>query len=213
VGEAGRRAQGFLSKLGITKSYVFINALLYSVYGNGGSKYVNKPAVKKYRKEWISGILSSGNISAVVTFGQIAKKAWDQYIKDNSIERDITDENIMHPTFPESAGGSKAEIAANTKKMLKQWNGALSRLFPVILTKDIPEVTIAPYGDILLPSDKTDIPSCDLPAGIPRWMYDDDGWATRGYPAKFPSAPTSAEKLLLKRRVINISVPKTIILS
>ena len=33
VGEAGRRVQGFLSKLGITQSYVMLNTFLYSVYG------------------------------------------------------------------------------------------------------------------------------------------------------------------------------------
>src|SRR6266542_693481 len=34
VGEAGRRVQGFLAKLGIVRSYVFINTFLYSVYGS-----------------------------------------------------------------------------------------------------------------------------------------------------------------------------------
>src|SRR6476620_12118752 len=34
VGEAGRRIQGLLAKLGITRSYVFINTYLYSVYGS-----------------------------------------------------------------------------------------------------------------------------------------------------------------------------------
>src|SRR6201987_1166302 len=36
VGEAGQRAQGFLAKLGITKSYVMINTFLFSVFGQGG---------------------------------------------------------------------------------------------------------------------------------------------------------------------------------
>ena len=36
VGEAGQRMQGLLAKLGITRSYVLINAFLYSVYGQGG---------------------------------------------------------------------------------------------------------------------------------------------------------------------------------
>ena len=36
VGEAGQRAQGLLARLGITRSYVFINTFLYSVYGQGG---------------------------------------------------------------------------------------------------------------------------------------------------------------------------------
>lgn len=35
VGEAGQRVQGFLCKIGIDRSYVIINAFLYSVYGSG----------------------------------------------------------------------------------------------------------------------------------------------------------------------------------
>ena len=33
VGEAGQRTQGFLARLGITRSYVMVNTYLYSVYG------------------------------------------------------------------------------------------------------------------------------------------------------------------------------------
>jgi uracil-DNA glycosylase len=44
VGEAGRRVQGLLAKLGITRSYVMINALLYCVYGSGGAKYADDRA-------------------------------------------------------------------------------------------------------------------------------------------------------------------------
>ncbi len=36
VGETGRRAQGFLAKVGITTSYVMVNTFLYSVYGQSG---------------------------------------------------------------------------------------------------------------------------------------------------------------------------------
>ena len=38
VGEAGQRVQGFLRKLGIDRSYVMINAFLYSVYGQAGRR-------------------------------------------------------------------------------------------------------------------------------------------------------------------------------
>src|SRR2546421_1605633 len=38
VGEAGQRAQGFLAKLGITKSYVLVNTFLYSVFCQGGGE-------------------------------------------------------------------------------------------------------------------------------------------------------------------------------
>src|SRR4030095_8257965 len=35
VGEAGQRIQGFLTKLGVSRSYVFVNTFLYSVFGQG----------------------------------------------------------------------------------------------------------------------------------------------------------------------------------
>src|SRR5689334_22359581 len=38
VGEAGRRLQGLLGKLGITTSYVLINTFLYSVFGTVKAK-------------------------------------------------------------------------------------------------------------------------------------------------------------------------------
>src|SRR5512147_2105399 len=43
VGEAGRRLQGFLTKLGITTSYVLINTYLYSVYGSVKAKTRRDP--------------------------------------------------------------------------------------------------------------------------------------------------------------------------
>lgn len=56
VGEAGRRIQGLMGKLGILHSYVMLNALLYSVYGSNGMKYVAKPKVAAYRNQWIEAI-------------------------------------------------------------------------------------------------------------------------------------------------------------
>jgi uracil-DNA glycosylase len=199
VGEAGRRVQGFLAKLGITRSYVMINALLYSVFGSGGGKFVDDPPVRDYRNKWIAGILEPGTVQAVITFGGLANKAWTEYTKAEGVPVGIVVEHLTHPTFPESAGGTKAEKAANTKKMLQQWNGALEHLHPAITRKDVP-TPLSLYGEAFVDGDKVDIPSIDLPAGIPRWMYDDDGWARR----------VGAE-LLTKRRNITLTVPKGVI--
>ena len=42
VGEAGQRVQAFLGLLGVVRSYVMVNTLLYSVYGRAG---VSTPAI------------------------------------------------------------------------------------------------------------------------------------------------------------------------
>lgn len=177
-GEAGRRVQGFLGKLGVTTSYVLINALLYSVYGSNGAKYLKKPKVRDYRNEWIKAILGSGNVQAVVAFGGMAHTSWDEYTKVHGAPAGLLVEKLTHPTFPESAGGTAAEKAANTKKMLDQWNKALGRLFGNV-QKDVATPTLVKYGTTLTDGDKADIPSIDLPAGTPSWMFDNDGWARR----------------------------------
>ena len=199
VGEAGRRVQGFVRKLGITRSYVNLNALLYSVYGSGGAKYVDDAAVANYRGQWITGILAPGKVEAVVTFGTMAKKAWQLYVTAHSNAAALTVANLTHPTQPESAGGTAAEKAENTKKLLEQWNAALPSLHSAVAHKDVP-TPLALYGNAFVDADKVDIPSFDLPAGIPLWMYDNDGWARR-------VGETASEK----RANITITVPKGII--
>src|SRR5262245_26834147 len=79
VGAAGMRVQGFLAKLGITRSYVLVNTFLFSVTsGNSGSSWVAKPKIVQYRNAWLDAIFAAkpGTIEAVVTFGALAKKAW-----------------------------------------------------------------------------------------------------------------------------------------
>ena len=56
------------------------------------------------------------------------------------------------------------------------------------------------YGTAFKDTDKTAIPDFDLPAGIPPWMYANDGWAKR--------AGADAKK---KRLNITITVPKGIV--
>jgi len=199
-GEAGRRVQGFLAKLGITESYVLINALLYSVYGSNGAKYVKKPLVSDYRNQWIAGVMAPNKVEAVVTFGGMAKTAWAEYTKVNGVPAGVVVANLTHPTFPESAGGTATEKKANTKKMLTEWNGAIQNLHPAIAHKDEPATPLTLYGDAFLDTDKADIPSMDLPAGTPSWMYDNDGWAKR-----------TGTTALAKRRNITITVPTGII--
>jgi hypothetical protein len=58
VGEAGRRLQGFLAKLGITRSYVLLNTFLYSVYGSVTEAARKHPALIAYRHRWLDALLT-----------------------------------------------------------------------------------------------------------------------------------------------------------
>src|SRR3954469_23717796 len=70
VGEAGQRFQGFLTKLGIDRSYVLVNTFLYSVYGQGGGKkHIGDQLITDYRNRWLDAIAAHNRIEAVITLG------------------------------------------------------------------------------------------------------------------------------------------------
>lgn len=198
VGGAGHRVQGFLAKLGLTRSYVMLNTYVYSVFGQGGgNKHKKNAAIAAYRNRWFDAILPK-KIEGVVAFGQLADLAWQQWRATprggsfNGVFCPVT-----HPTQPESSSkGDKTKHAAAVKKMLQGWNTALAALSPVV-TPDV-VVPFVPYGAAFLPTELPDIFIEDLPAGSPPWMCGNADWARR--------TGTSPE---LKRVTITVTIPKT----
>ncbi len=202
IGTAGRRAQGFVSKLGFNRSYTLINTFLYSVYGQtGGNQHVSDPAITAYRNKWFAAVIANSSLEAVVAFGTLADTAWSKFLADpaNAAAKKLPYQHVPHPTSPEGQGGSAATIAAATKQMLQKWNTAIQALRPQIKHPDVNSAFV-PYGDAFTPADLVQIPRFDFPAGTPTWMCDDDGWATR-------TGATAADK----RRTITVEVPTGII--
>jgi hypothetical protein len=200
VGEAGQRFQGFLTKLGFTRSYVLINTFLYSVYGQGGGqKHAKDANIAAYRNRWLDAILDTSLIEGVVALGGLADGAWQQYLKTASGAKHaaLPYRKITHPTQPDSSSkGDHAKFAAAVKAMLANWNDALAALHPKIANPDVPG-PLVPFGDAFGPGDHVEVPEADLPPGLPRWMRGLDAWATRtGHDADE------------KRRTITITAPK-----
>jgi hypothetical protein len=197
VGEAGQRAQGLLTRLGIDRSYVFINTFLYSVYGHGGgSRHIDDPAITEYRNRWIDAIVADQQIEAIISLGQLADKAYQQWrATPTGAASTAAYVTVRHPTYPESASASgqitKAEAFA---KLCDSWNQLLNQLHPVI-TPDT-AVPLRLYGATITPSDLTAIPAGDLPPGLPDWMCALDAWAKR-----------TGDTAQLKRATITVTVP------
>jgi uracil-DNA glycosylase len=161
VGVAGQRVQGFLAKLGVRRSYVMVNAFLYSVLGQqGGEKHKNDPGIASYRNRWLDALLIGQEIEAVVAFGELAGGAWRKWKatpKGQSFE--VAAVKIPHPTYPESAFNNNEEKRkAATQAMLIKWNAALNTLRTAISHPDEP-TSLVPYGDDFKPSDLQDIPN------------------------------------------------------
>jgi uracil DNA glycosylase superfamily protein len=202
VGEAGRRFQGFMAKCGIDTSYVMINTFLYSVYGqSGGEKHASDAAIAAYREKWIAALLQANQIEAVVSLGSLADAAWTHWLKSaaGKTSPTLAYQHVKHPTWPESSSTSKTVQAKNTAQMLSEWNVAIPILRSAIKHPDA-QRPFVPYGTAFAAADKPDIPSVDLPAGIPDWMRLQDGWATR-------VGATAAAK----RATIQMTVPAGVI--
>jgi hypothetical protein len=196
VGGAGHRLQGFIAKLGLTRSYVMINTFVYSVFGQGGgNKHKNDPAIIAYRNRWFDALLP-GNVKGVVALGQLADLAWQAW-KSTPKGASFTGvyQAVTHPTQPESSSkGDAAKKKAAITKMLQGWNTALGALAPVI-TPDVPTPLVL-NGPAFLPTELPDIPQEDLPAGSPPWMCGNADWARR----------TGADDKL-KRVTITVTIP------
>ena len=180
VGEAGRRVQGFLAKLGIIKSYLMLNTFLYSVYGSTRAQTRRNPKLVGYRNSWLTEIMKSGSIEGVVALGMYADEAWKMW-KDTEEGNNNTVAYVAvtHPTQPESsAGRDKIKRLEATRKMLKNWNKGLQTIAPAIQHPD-KMVGLVLYGDSFEDNDKSEIPERDVPAGLPLWMIKNDGWARR----------------------------------
>lgn len=181
VGTAGRRFQGFLTRLGLDRSYSMINTFAYSVYGQGGgSRNVDDPVIMKYRNRWLDAIVGDQPIEAVLSLGMLAEqsvKLWQATTTSGKAFSGIVT-TMIHPTYPESASASgKITHAAAMARMLTSWNAALDTMSGH-LTPDVPR-PLTPYGTDLAPSDLSVIPERDLPPGLPAWMRSERTWASR----------------------------------
>ncbi len=201
VGEAGQRVQGFLAKLGIDRSYVMINAFLYSMYGSVSAKNRKRPELIDYRHRWLKALLVNQHVEAVIALGILADEAWKTWTSTPEGQlTHVTYVPMTHPTQPESSSnGDKTKLRAATKAMLKKWNAALETLHPAIIHPDQPK-PLQLYGDSWQPGDKVPITDIDFPPGLPSWMREQDNWARR-----------VGTDVKAKRRNITITVPKGIV--
>jgi len=201
VGEAGRRVQGLLARLGIATSYVLVNAFLYSVYGSVRAKTRKDARLVAYRNRWLDALLLGTGVEAVVALGKAADEAWQLWRATPAGGAfGVAYAPVPHPTWPESsARGDQAKLARNTKKLLQKWNAGLQALVPAVAHPDVATPLVL-YGEGWQEADLPPVPESDFPAGLPSWMHEQDGWARR-----------AGNDTHAKRRNITITVPDGVI--
>jgi uracil-DNA glycosylase len=201
VGEAGKRLQGLLGKLGMTASYVIINTFLYSVYGSVKAATARDPELIAYRNSWLDALVIGQKVEAVIALGTAANAAWQAWKETSSGKTfNVAYAPVTHPTEPESSSkNDKKKLAEATKKLLENWNSGLQAILPSVKHPDV-ATALVPYGDTWMAGDRPSIPEGDMPAGLPSWMHEQDGWAAR-----------FGTDAMAKRRNITITVPTGVV--
>lgn len=159
VGDAGQRVQGFLAKLGLTRSYVCLNALAYALFpsdGAAGRTIVADPAMTSWRNE-VFDALRTPRLQAVVAFGVLAREAVRRWPDGAGLE--VVE--VVHPT------------SHDPQRLLDEWRAAIVRLRAVVTPDPDGDPTLPNYGTTFQASDFARIPFDDLPFGVPPWLGDD----------------------------------------
>jgi uracil-DNA glycosylase len=167
VGDAGQRVQGFLTKVGLTRSYLCLNAHAYALHPGQASKgrlALNDPAILEWRNE-LYDAAKSKNLKAVVAFGEQAQQAVELWQGKGAL-----------PVFDVPHPSSRDE-----KKLLDAWRAAVESLRGIVAPDEDGDPTVPNYGETFTEEDYGKIPSRDLPFGVPGWIGD-DAWGRAALP-------------------------------
>lgn len=159
VGRSGQRIQGFLKKLGITRSYSMLNMFLFSVFGQVDSQLravALEETILGYRNAFLDRLVEENPVEAVVAVGRGAQFVLEHW---PGAERFPVVE-IVHPAAHDEA------------MLLGSWNVALEQLREIAGPDDGEDPDPEPYGTEFRPEDQSPIPGYDLPFGVPGWHGD-----------------------------------------
>lgn len=160
VGDAGQRVQGFLTKLGLTSSYVLVNAFPHAVHPSKSSRARKVVLPDPDQTEWRNrfyDLVTDSTIEAVIAFGGNAQAALDLW----EGAPDVPTFEIPHPSAHDAAA-----LAA-------KWAAALPDIRAAVTPDPGGSQSGPGYGAKIVEEDYSPIPPADLPFGVPVWIGDD----------------------------------------
>lgn len=167
VGDAGQRVQGFLTKLGLTRSYLCLNAHAYALFpgqASKGARVLNDPAILTWRNS-LYDAAKGKNLQAIVAFGEQARQAVELWPGKGTLP-------VFHIPHPSSR---------DQTKLVDTWRAAVEELRGIVAPDADGDPTIPNYGTTFTEADYVRIPMRDLPFGVPAWIGD-DAWGRNSRP-------------------------------
>lgn len=175
VGNAGQRVQGLLAKLGLTSSYLCLNAWAYAVHPSRASAqqdHLSDDVQLRWRNELYDAV-TGPELQAIIAFGGMAQAAMDLWTDRPA----VTVSEVPHPS------------SRNAARLLDDWREAVTDLRSVVTPDSDGDTTGLNYGTKFAESDYAAIPRRDLPFGAPAFLGD-DSWVR----AKPGGAQNSVER-------------------
>jgi uracil-DNA glycosylase len=167
VGDAGQRVQGLLAKLGLTRSYLLVNAYAYALLPSKAPQarpLLSEAAHRGWRNAFYDGA-TGPELQAIVAFGAEARAALELWTS----RPDVPTFEVPHPSSRDAA------------RLVDEWRAAVQQL-RALVTPDPDGTPVAPnYGSSFRQSDYARVPPRDLPFGVPVWLGD-DAWGRTARP-------------------------------
>jgi uracil-DNA glycosylase len=160
IGNAGQRVQGFLTKIGLNRSYVCLNGFVYALHPSNlsdGMKLLADPAHIAWRNK-VFDAATGPKLQAIVAFGDIAKKTIDLW--DGKGNTPVF--KTYHPSY-----------RFDESKLTADWNRVITELRGIVTKDKGGNNTLPLYGDKIAESDYAPIPARDLPFGVPSFLGDE----------------------------------------
>jgi uracil-DNA glycosylase len=185
VGDAGQRVQGFLAKLGLTRSYLCLNAYalaLFPSHAQQGEALLRDPVHRGWRNT-LYDMAKSASVQAIVAFGaqaQLAVRLWPGKAGTRLFE-------LPHPS------------SHDAQTLASEWRAAIPQLRSIVTPDPDGNANGPNYGNALAEADYAAIPRRDLPFGVP-WFLGDDHWGRVATPphASSVSRPSPDDRHTLK---------------
>lgn len=176
VGDAGQRVQGFLAKIGLTRSYLCLNAFSYALFpthADKGDAVLADPAQMAWRNKVFDRAHRPG-VQAIIAFGVQARTAVDLWPGKGATPVVV----VPHPSSRDEA------------ELLKRWRAAIVQLRGLVTPDDDGVTNLPNYGRVFREKDHSPIPARDLPYGVPPFLGN-DAWGR----AQDPPRRTSVKRL------------------
>jgi hypothetical protein len=178
IGDSGQKTQGFLAKLGLTRSYALVNAFAVAMRPSQKTKGLQvlktNGAIRNARQGLYDRLLEGGALQAIVAFGDVAHQAYDLWEASNPAVQAVPSFKLAHPAAVDRDGSGDDEA-------LKGWAKAVKKL-RTIVTADVDGDASGPnFGAYFTEVDYARIPRWDLPRMAPAYVGD-DSWGRAASP-------------------------------